>query len=68
MFSPVRPVHPGDRGGRAAGQPAVASDPQLPAVLDRLGPAGHAELAVDGLGVGLDRVRRDEQFLADLAE
>src|SRR5215813_12292220 len=45
-----------------------SEDARLAALLDRLAPGARAELAVDHPGVGLDRIRRKLQLVADLTE
>src|SRR3954451_16280762 len=50
------------------GHRGLVEQAQLGRALDRVAPRGDSELPVDGDRLRLDRVARDEEALADLAE
>ena len=57
-----------ERRRRSPSAPSAFDEAELARPGDRVAAARDAELAVDGDRLGLDRVARDEQPLADLAE
>src|SRR5215831_16636225 len=63
----VRYCHPIDKITRVI-WPGTPLEPQPLALRDGVVPGGYPELAVDRLSVRLDRIRRDVEFVADLAE